>query len=187
MLAFMQGVVNGGSHEFSMLIALAQHPSYPFSGMNWDSLALLQGSFGASGPKVGAQPRRPKSRKWSRKWSRKRVKIVEKQSILALFRLRFRLFGPRGRPAPGTHFRTPFPTLGPEGPNDPCSGQKFSQGMRNSPKKEFSGQRPRGHLGVIMTFGRTTSWVKNFDQAIETFKKTRIWVQTSMTRMRRRP
>ena len=28
---------------------------------------------------------------------------------------------------PGTHFRTLFPTLGPKGSNDPCSGQKYSQ------------------------------------------------------------
>ena len=63
----------------------------------------------------------------SRKRSRKRVKIVEKQSILTLFQLRLRLFGRRGREAPGTHCPTLFPTLGPEGPNDPCSGQKFSQ------------------------------------------------------------
>ena len=91
------------------------------------------GVIWASGPKVGkrvgkwvpgaSRPQRPKSRKRSRK----RVKIVEKQSILTLFRLRFGLFGPRGREAPGTHFPTLFPTLGPEGPNDPCSGPKFSQ------------------------------------------------------------
>ena len=46
---------------------------------------------------------------------------------MTLFRLRFELFGPRGREGPGTHFRTLFATLGPKGPNDPCSGQKFSQ------------------------------------------------------------
>ena len=40
----------------------------------------------------------------------------------------FGLFGPRGRKGPGTHFRTLFATFGPKGPNDPCSGQKFSQG-----------------------------------------------------------
>ena len=60
----------------------------------------------------------------SPKRSRKRVKLV---SILALCRLPFRLFGSRGREASGTHFRPLFPTLGPKGPNDTCSGQKFSQ------------------------------------------------------------
>ena len=48
-------------------------------------------------------------------------------TILTLFRLRFGLFGPWGRQGPGTHFPTLVVTLGPKGPNDPCSRQKFSQ------------------------------------------------------------
>ena len=35
--------------------------------------------------------------------------------------------GHLGPSAPGTHFPTLSPTLGLKGPNDPCSGQKFSQ------------------------------------------------------------
>ena len=66
----------------------------------------------------------PKMSSWEQ--SRKRVKIDCFSTILTLFRLRFRLFGPRGREAPGTHFQTLFPTLGPKGPNDPCSRQKLS-------------------------------------------------------------
>ena len=69
-------------------------------------------------------PQGPKSRKRGRK---KKVKMVEKQSILTPFRLRFRLFGPRGQEAPGTHFRTLFLALGPKGPNDPCSRARESQ------------------------------------------------------------
>ena len=99
----------------------------------WESLALLQGSFGPFGPKVANRvrkwvpgPSRPRGPK-SPKRSRKRVKIDYFSTILTLFRLRFGLFGPWGRKGPGTHFRTLFATFGPKGPNDPCSGQKFSQ------------------------------------------------------------
>ena len=108
---------------------------------NGESLALLQGSFGPFGPKVAnrvrkrvprtSRPRGPKSPKRSRK----RVKIDCFSTILALFRLRFGLFGPGGREGPGTRFRTLFATFGPKGPNDPCSGQKFSQ--KNNGKKGY--------------------------------------------------
>ena len=130
----------------------------------WDSLALLQRSFGPSGPKVGKRvgnefpgPRSPKSRKRSRK----RVKVVEKQSILTLFRLRFQLSGPWGREAPGTHFPTLFPTLGPPGPNGPCSGQKFS--LRNwgkSPEDSGTGVTGRpGHRAMGMNGKSTASYL----------------------------
>ena len=39
----------------------------------------------------------------------------------------FSTFWARGREAPGTHFRTRFPTLGAKGPNDPCSRSTESQ------------------------------------------------------------
>ena len=39
----------------------------------------------------------------------------------------FGRFGPRGQKGTGTHFRTLFATFAPKGPNDPCSGQKFSR------------------------------------------------------------
>ena len=65
---------------------------------NEDSLALLQGSFGPFGTKVGKRVRkwvpgasRPQGPK-SRKRSRKGVKIDCFSTILTLFRLRFRLF-----------------------------------------------------------------------------------------------
>ena len=48
--------------------------------------------------------------------SKKESKSTVFQLSLTLFRLRFRLLGPRGREAPGTHFRTLFPTLGAEVP-----------------------------------------------------------------------
>ena len=96
------------------------------------TFARYRGHLGPLGPKLEKSPKkssrapRPRGPK-SRKQSRKRVKLVEKQSIFTLFRLRFRLFGPRGREAPGTLFRTLFPTLGPRGPNDPCSRARESQ------------------------------------------------------------
>ena len=51
---------------------------------------------------------------------------VERKSQSTVFQL-FCLFEPRGPEGSGTHFLTLFPTLGPKGPNDPCSGQKFLQ------------------------------------------------------------
>ena len=54
---------------------------------------------------------------------------VEKESKSTVFQLFclffdsvFDFFGPRGREAPGTHFRTPFPTLGPSGQTTPVAG-----------------------------------------------------------------
>ena len=74
------------------------------------TFARYRGHLGPSGPKLQIEfgngfpgpfgPGPPKSPRQSRK----RVKIVEKLSILTLFRLRFALFGPRGREGPGTHF-----------------------------------------------------------------------------------
>ena len=101
----------------------------------WNLRKLLPatGSFGPSGAKFGKRvgkwvpwASRPGAQK-SRKRSRKRVKMVEKHSILSLFRLRLRLFGPRGREVLRTHFPILFPTLGPEGPNDPCGRARESQ------------------------------------------------------------
>ena len=91
---------------------------------------ILPPHFGPFGPKVANRvrkwvpgPSRPRGPK-SPKQSRKRVKRDNFSTILTLFRLSFGLFGPWG---PGTHFRTLFATFGPKCPNDPCSGQKFSQ------------------------------------------------------------
>ena len=68
--------------------------------MSWESLALLQGSFGPFGPKVAnrvrkwvpgpSRPRGPKSPKRSRKKNQNRLFF----NFLALFRLRFGLLGP---------------------------------------------------------------------------------------------
>ena len=79
-----------------------------YETLGCESFCLLQGSFGPFGPKMEkeseneflgplAQGAGPKSRKWSRE----RVNIVEKQSILTLFRLptpfsTFWALGPRG-------------------------------------------------------------------------------------------
>ena len=102
------------------------------------TFARYRGHLGPLGPKLekesendfpgplgpGApRPRGPKSRNRIRK----RVKIDCFLTILPLFRLRFRLFWAWGQEAPGTHFPTLFLTLGPEGPNDPCSRARESQ------------------------------------------------------------
>ena len=93
----------------------------------WDSLALLQGSFGPFGSKVAKKVRNefpgPLSPGGPKSWkqSRKRLKIDYLSTILTLFRLCFGLFGPPGPRGPGNSFRTLFATLGPKGPNDPCS------------------------------------------------------------------
>ena len=82
-----------------------------YNCLAWESLALLQGSFGPFGPKVAnrvrkwvPRPSRPRGPK-SAKRSRKRVKIDYFSTILTLFRLRFGLFGPRGRKGLGTHLQ----------------------------------------------------------------------------------
>ena len=73
----------------------------------WESLALLQGSFGPFGPKVANRvrkwvpgPSRPRGPK-SAKWSRKRVKIDYFSTILTLFRLFFWTFWAPGPKGPG--------------------------------------------------------------------------------------
>ena len=71
----------------------------------------------------------------------KRVKIDCFFNYFDSFSTPFSAFGPRVS-AQGSHFRTLFfPTLGPEGPNDPCSGQKFSQGPKSLQifEMQFSG------------------------------------------------
>ena len=90
-----------------------------------DSLALLQGSFGPSRPKVGKRvgnefpgPLGFGAQKVA-KQSRQRVKVVE-NSRFDSFSTRFSTFwapGPRG---PGNSFSDSF--SGPDTPNDPCSG-----------------------------------------------------------------
>ena len=84
-----------------------------------ENFCPLQGSFAPFGPEVANRVRkwvpgsfRPRGPKCPKR-SRKRVKIVGKQSLLTLFRLRFALFGPCGREGPGAHFRTLFATFGP--------------------------------------------------------------------------
>ena len=96
-----------------------------------------RGHLGPSGPKLQVDSEfengfpgpfwapGPKKSKTESKKSQNRLF----STILTPFRLRFGLFGPRGTEGPGTHFRTlQGSTLGPKGPNDPCSGQKFSPG-----------------------------------------------------------
>ena len=58
--------------------------------------------------------------------------------------------GPRGA---GTHFRTLFPTLGPEGPNDPCSRARESQA-----------------LGVIRPFSELSQSSEEFLEQLSEFR-----------------
>ena len=78
--------------------------------------------------------------------AQKRVHIVEKQSILTLFRLRSRLFGPRAKRPRELILGSFFPTLGSEGPNDPCSRARESQlfGVSDS---QYEGQH-EGSWGI---------------------------------------
>ena len=94
----------------------------PATGVIWALRAESCKQSSKMGSRALPAPRPKKSRTESKKSQNRQF-----LSILTLFRLRFGLFGPRGREGPGTHFRTLFATFGPKGPNDPCSGQKFSQ------------------------------------------------------------
>ena len=102
------GVLNG---PFSATKSLLLGFPGPATGVIWalraqswkKSLSVGSGAFQAPGPK-------------SRKRSRKRVNIVEKQSILTLFRLHFRFFGAPGPKGPGNSFSDSFSNFGPEGP-----------------------------------------------------------------------
>ena len=104
--------------------------------------------FGPFGPKVGKESRTDFS---ASKAESKRAKIDCFSTILALFRLRFRLFVPWGREAPGTHFGTLFPTLGPKGPNDLSSGQEFAQclGTQSSVFTLLLGRKKRVYTTTV--------------------------------------
>ena len=54
-------------------------------------------------------------------------KVTERVRMSLRFRLRFGLFGPPRPRGPGNSFRTLLATLGPKGPNDPCSRARESQ------------------------------------------------------------
>ena len=93
------------------------------------TFARYRGHLGPPGPKLEKEsenefpgPLGPEAQKVEKR-SRKRVKIDCFSTILTLFQLRLRLFGPRGREAPELIFRL-FSNFGPEGPNDPCSRAK---------------------------------------------------------------
>ena len=77
----------------------------------------------------------PKKSKTESKKSQNCWKIVDFDSFSTPF---WTFLGPEAERAQKTHFPTLFATLGPKGPNDPCSGQKFSQG---SPLKLKRGVR----------------------------------------------
>ena len=100
----------------------------------WEPVCLLQGfDFGPFGLEVEKKseneslgplgPGGPKSPKRSRE----RVKIDYSSTISTRFRLRFGLFGAPGSRGPGDSCSDFFLTLGPKGPNDPCSRQTGSQ------------------------------------------------------------
>ena len=115
-------------------------------------------------PKILGKDREKRTKKQGKSENEKSKEIekskdwrVRESIVFQLFltpsRLRFRLSGPRGREGQGTHFRTLSPTLGPKGPNDPCSGRKFGEIQRGGlvngglaqkapigPKKALSGE-----------------------------------------------
>ena len=107
----------------------------PASGLIW---ALRAQSWKKSSRGLSA----PGSRKSKR--SRKRVKIVEKQSILTLFRLRFRLFwASRGREARELIFRLFFQLWARRAQMTPVAGQSFRNPfVANGDQKKFT-KHPR--------------------------------------------
>ena len=102
-----------------------------------ENFCPLQGSFRPCGPKVTSKsknefPGLSASGPKNVQNGGERVKIDYFSTILTLFRLCFGLFcalKPRG---PGTHLPTLFATLGPKGPNDPCSRSRESLVKHNS-------------------------------------------------------
>ena len=77
------------------------------------------------------------------------------------FGLGFGLFGTPGAERSGNSFRTLLATLGAKGPNDPCSGQKFSHNLRVfTPKLGIvfappSGRNLQGHFeSILVNFSR---------------------------------
>ena len=90
------------------------------------------GPLGPGGPK-------------SPKRSRKRVKIDYFSTISTRSRLRFELFGPRGREVPGTHFRTFFRLWARRAQMTPVAGKRAPN---TGPKKctvsqvDWAGQEP---------------------------------------------
>ena len=94
-------------------------------------LALLQGSIGPFGPKVAKRVRNEFAGPLSPSIPKtpKRVKNKSESTVFHLFWLFFDsvlTFWTPTPGGPGNSFRTLWATLGPKGPNDPCSGQKFS-------------------------------------------------------------
>ena len=102
----------------------------PATGVIW----ALRAQSWKKNPKMSSQalsiPRPKKSKTESNK-SQHRLFF----NYLDSFRLRFRVLGAAGLRGPGTHFRTLFPTLGPEGPNDICSWQKLAAGPKRGSLK----------------------------------------------------
>ena len=98
----------------------------PATGLIW---ALRAQKVGKKVRKWVPGTSRPRGAKKSKR-SRKRVEIDNFLTISTRFRLRFGLFGPRGREVPGTHFRTFFRLFGPWGPKSAlvaCSRHTSSQ------------------------------------------------------------
>ena len=102
----------------------------------WGMGAFWPWNLGISGPATGviwalqAQSGK-KSSKWvhgaSRPWGFKSPQNRLFFNYFHSFLTAFWLFGPAGLRGPRNSFRTLLATLGPKGPYDPCSGQKFSQ------------------------------------------------------------
>ena len=130
-----QSFVSGGSTETKLSKCLRCRQELARKGLRtiyiWESLALLQGSFGPFGPKVANRvrkwvpgPSRPGGPK-SAKRSRKRVKIDCFSTILTLFRLCFGLFGPRGGRAQEPIFELYLELSARKARSTPVAGKSF--------------------------------------------------------------
>ena len=88
-----------------------------------------RGHLGPSGPKLQIESEKTGlSVPGPKKSKTESEKIQNRQffNYFDSFSTPFSTFWARGQEAPGTHFPTLFPTLGPEGPNDPCSRARES-------------------------------------------------------------
>ena len=114
-LSFLRkSVFKGKLFAYSRILDLQLRSSSPATGVIW----ALRAQSSKNNPKCVPRASPPRGSKKSKRAYQKRVQKEKKQSILDCFLTFLRLFRPRGREAPGTHFR-PFFDFGPEGPKWP--------------------------------------------------------------------